>query len=78
MVQGVYECGEYEYVCFKIIQGKSQGQNSRSIWPINNPYFEVLKLEKSWNNRYEHLYIQKDMILKFKRTEKENTTWQCQ
>ena len=47
MVQGVFEYGEYEYVSFKIIQGQGQGQNSRSFWPINNPYFEVLKLAKS-------------------------------
>ena len=46
MVQGVFECGEYEYVSFKIIRGQGQGQNSRSFWPINNPYFEVLKMAK--------------------------------
>ena len=45
MVQGFFEYGEYEYVSFKNIQG--QGQNSRSFWPINYPYFEVLKLAKA-------------------------------
>ena len=46
MVQEFFECGEYEYVSFKIIQGQGQGQNSRSFWPINNSYFEVLKNTK--------------------------------
>ena len=47
MVQGVVECDEYENESFKDIRGKAQGQNSRSFWPINYPYFEVLKLAKS-------------------------------
>ena len=34
---------------------------------LNNPYFEVLKLAKSWNNRYEYLCILKDGILNFKK-----------
>ena len=67
MVLGVFVCCEFDYVGFKVIQGQGQGQNSRSFWPINNPYFDVLKLAKSRNNRYEYLYILKDMILKFKK-----------
>ena len=40
----------------------------------NNPYFQVLKLAKLWNNRYEYLYILKYMILNFKK--KRRTNWQ--
>ena len=70
MVLGVFVCCEFDYVGFKVIRGQGQGQNSRSFWPINNPYFDVLKLAKSRNNRYEYLYILKDMILKFKKKKK--------
>ena len=47
MVKGDFENGEYDYVSFKVIWGQDQGQgqNSRSL---NNPYFEVLILVKSW------------------------------
>ena len=70
MVQGVFECGEYEYVTFEVMRGQGQGQNSRSFWPINNPYFDVLKLAKSRNNRYDYLYSLKDMILKLRKEKK--------
>ena len=66
MVLGVFVCCKFDYVGFKVIRGQGQGQNSRSFWPINNPYFDVLKLAKSRNNRYEYLYILKDKILKKK------------
>ena len=56
-------CGESEYVSFKVIRGQGQGQKTRSFWPINNPYYEVLVLAKPWNSRYETLYILKDMNL---------------
>ena len=78
MVQGVFEYGKYEYVSFKVIRGQSQGQNSRSFWPINNPYFEVLKFAKSCNDRYYYLFILKDMILKFKKKKKKKSNWQPQ
>ena len=70
---GFFEYGEYEYVSFKVIRSQGQGQNSRSFWPINNPYFEVLKFAKSGKDRYEYLYILKDIILKFKKKEKEKS-----
>ena len=74
MVLGAFVCCEFDYVGFQVIRGQGQGQNSRSFWPINNPYFDVLKLAKSRNNRYEYLYILKDMILKFKKKKKKKLT----
>ena len=47
MVQGDFEYGKSEYVSFKVMQGQGQGQTTRSFWPKNNPYYEVLVLENS-------------------------------
>ena len=55
------------------MRGQGQGQTTRSFWPKNNPYYEVLVLENSWNNQYEHLYILKDLTLYFKKKKKNQT-----